>query len=143
MIDVLLPEGLERQRNRPTTVSGRLGVSTEGANQAFARARRVPVVIGGVDGHLRRPDLLGALVLKASAHTTDSRDKDRHAQDLVVLSELALIDPRAVLLHVTAQDRRRLRPAVRALSSGERSLRSAADPGAVLQFLRHLAGDGA
>lgn len=59
-IDVMLPEGLDRQDRYPTTASGRPGLSADGGNQALTRAERLPVNIGGRVGHVRRPTLLGA-----------------------------------------------------------------------------------
>ncbi|QDO89571.1 hypothetical protein FNH13_15550 [Ornithinimicrobium ciconiae] len=135
LIDVLLPEGIDRQDSHPTTISGRPGVSVEGMNQALSRAERVPVTIAGVDGHIRRPDLLGAIVLKAAAYVIDSRDVERHAQDIVALTEIALQDPRATLSRVTPHDRRRLRPFVNKLTADHRYRRQAADREAVHRFL--------
>lgn len=83
VIDVLLPEGLERQHAFPRTTSGRPGFSMEGGRQALARAERVPIIIDDATGQVRRPNLLGSLVVKAHAYVTDSRDVDRHAEDLV------------------------------------------------------------
>lgn len=140
VIDILLPEGLERQRTYPTTSSGRPGLSTLGANQALSRAERVPVTVGGVEGHLRRPNLLGAIVVKAHAFVTDSRDVDRHAEDIVTLAGLALRDPRATLSRAAAHDRKPVRSFVANLSVGHRYLRPARDPEAVLAFLNRLAG---
>ena len=64
VIDVLVPEGLERQRDYPRTTAGHPGFAARGGNQALIRAERVPVVVAGSSGYLRRPNLLGSIVVK-------------------------------------------------------------------------------
>jgi len=66
------PEGLERQHDYPTTISGRPGFSTEGGWQALGRAEQVPVQVDGALGHVRRPTVLGAIVAKAHAYVVAS-----------------------------------------------------------------------
>ena len=63
VIDVMIPEGLDRQRTYPKTVGGRIG-------------------------YVRRPTLLGALVVKARASVVDNRDPQRHVQDLIALAQV-------------------------------------------------------
>ena len=60
VIDVMIPEGLDRQRTYPKTVSGRPGLAVDGGNQALTRAERLPVNLGGRIGYDRRPTLMGA-----------------------------------------------------------------------------------
>jgi len=89
-IDLLLPEGISGQRTVPTTTTGRRGLEVSGGNQALIRGEKVPVQVGDRIGHVRRPNLLGALVTKAAASLVDIRDTDRHRDDPVVLGrELA------------------------------------------------------
>lgn len=140
VIDVLLPEGLERQNDYPTTISGRPGFSTEGGRQALGRAERVPVQVEDVLGYVRRPTILGAIVAKAHAYVVDSKDGDRHVQDVVTLAEIALRNPRAVLEQVRRSDRRPVRRFLRDRNAGDRYLRSASDPMAVHSLLSRLAG---
>lgn len=139
VIDVMLPEGLERQRTYPKTTSGRRGFATEGGRQALARAERVPIQIDGTPGHVRRPTLLGAIVAKAHAYIVDSRDPERHAQDLVALASIALRDPRATLQQATPGDRKPVRRALRSLPAGHRLYRVSDDPAAAHAFLTRLA----
>lgn len=139
VIDVMIPEGLGRQRRIPTTATGRPGLAADGGNQALTRAERVPVNIGGRVGHVRRPNLLGALMAKARAWIVDSRDPERHAQDLVALAGVALLDPRAVISQARPDDRSAVRRALRHLPADHRLLRVAADPAAVHAFLTRLA----
>lgn len=54
------------------------------------------------------PDARGALVLKGAAHLEDSRDRERHAEDAVIL--LACVaDPVEAVSGLSAQSRKRLR----------------------------------
>lgn len=139
VIDVMLPEGLERQHSSPKTTTGRPGFATEGGRQALARAERVPIQIDGTTGYVRRPTLLGAIVAKAHAYVVDSRDPDRHAQDLVTLASIALRDPRATLQQAGPGDRKAVRRALRSLPGGHRLYRGSDDPEAVHAFLTRLA----
>lgn len=138
-IDVLLPEGLDRQRDYPTTTSGRRGFATEGGNQALARAERVPVTVEGETGYVRRPTLLGSIVAKANAYVADSRDVERHAQDIVTLAEIALRDPRATLQDARPADRKPVRRFLRDKDAAHAFFRAASDPEATLALLTRLA----
>lgn len=71
-IDVMIPDGLDRQQRYPKTTSGRPGLQADGGNQALTRAERVPVKLSGRVGYVRRPTLPGALVVKARAWIADS-----------------------------------------------------------------------
>lgn len=139
VIDVLIPEGLERQRRYPKTTSGRPGLGADGGNQALTRAERVPVNLNGRVGRIRRPTLLGALVVKAHAWIVDSRNPERHAQDLSALAEVALENPRGVISPARPDDRRAVRAALRRLPADHRLLRAADDPAAVHALLSRLA----
>lgn len=139
VIDVMIPEGLDRQRRYPTTTSGRPGLAADGGNQALIRAERLPVDLGGRTGYVRRPNLLGALVAKAHARIVDGRDPERHAQDLIALAGVALRDPRAVISQARPDDRRVVRRVLLGLPAEHRLLRSADDPDAVHAFLTRLA----
>lgn len=139
VIDVLLPEGLGRQHEHPTTTSGRRGLSADGGNQALTRAERVPVIMASFSGHIRRPNLLGAIVVKAHAYVADSRDKGRHAEDIVALAEIALQDPRAVLQHARPHDRVPVRCFLRDKKPTDEIFRRANDPEATFRILARLA----
>jgi hypothetical protein len=65
-IDVMIPEGLNRQKRYPTTGSGRPGLQADGGNQALTRAERLPIRINDQMGYVRRPALLGAIVARCA-----------------------------------------------------------------------------
>lgn len=78
---------------------------------AYKRPESIPVVVGDRSGSLPRPDLLGALVLKACAAAGDrsnpDKDPDRHRHDLAVLYSLVL-NPRQLAEAAGRKDRERL-----------------------------------
>jgi hypothetical protein len=83
-------------------------VRIEGGTQALRRTinARLEIEIGAVTT-VSVPGSFGALILKAAAYKTDSRDRDRHLRDAVVL--LACIDdPFAEREGFTGSDRSRL-----------------------------------
>ena len=87
-IDVAVPAKVNEQHRVATSVSGHPGVELPGLQQALRRSERLQVTLAdGATGHLRRPDLLAALVLKSQATASDRRDTDRHREDLVALAE--------------------------------------------------------
>lgn len=106
-IDVLLPDGVgERSTSRPGSGGGPT-LETPGGTQALHRSEAVAVTVLGHQGHVLRPNLVGALVMKAAAHSlgTDGR---RHRLDFLVLATILAArdfreDP------ASTGDRRRLR----------------------------------
>lgn len=142
IIDVLLPEGLERQTTYPLTSSGHPGLSVGGGNQALARAERLPVTVEGSSGHIRRPTLLGSIIVKAHAYVVDSRDPGRHAQDLVTLATIALINPRGVLQPARTNDRKPVRAALRRMTMDHPAWRTSDDAAGAAALLSRLAGAG-
>ncbi|SBS78073.1 conserved hypothetical protein [uncultured Mycobacterium sp.] len=138
-IDVMIPEGLDRQRRYPTTGSGQPGLPADGGNQALTRAERLAIRLNEQVGYVRRPTILGALVAKARAWVVDRRDSERHAQDLIALAEVALHDPRAVISQARPDDRRAVRAALRHLPIDHRLWRAANDSTSAHTLLTRLA----
>lgn len=140
-IDLLLPEETENEKYPPTTATGRPGFVVPGGNQALIRAERVPVRLQERDGHVRRPRMLGALVAKAAASVVDTRDPDRHRDDLVAMGEIALTHGlyREMRREAGAKDRKRLRAALDQLPLSHRSWRSIPNPDDVHSALTRLA----
>lgn len=89
-IDVLIPEGIGPR------VAGRVGaggaptISAPGGTQALSRTEPVLVRVGGRDGVILRPNILGALVAKAAARTevSEGASRSRHCEDFVILAGL-------------------------------------------------------
>ncbi len=121
-IDVLVPEGIGERASLRQGVTGSPTLSTEGGTQALRRTDVVPVTVDGRDGFVRRPNLIGALVVKASAHTNPGdRDLRRHRRDFVVLAEL-LTASDFTAEQLTAKDRQRLRSIVVAVDKDQELL---------------------
>lgn len=99
------PRALERFRGHDL-------VQVVGGTQALRRTVEAELEITGSTRTLISvPDAFGALILKAAAHKTDTRDRERHLTDAAVL--LACVDPfeerarsgsdRSRLLHLREQ----------------------------------------
>ena len=108
LIDVLVPEGMGERTTTQPSASGFPTLATPGGTQALNRSEVVELQLGERVGHVVRPDLVGAMVLKAAARTeTTGPGRDRHCYDFAVLvGMLAAVDLRAAELNKT--DRRRL-----------------------------------
>jgi hypothetical protein len=112
IFDVLGPEGLG-ERTKLVTVPPARTVQAPGSTQAFIRSEVVIVTVSGVSaqpagtGQVRRPDLLGALLLKTAATTIAGRhNPERDWQDAALL--LTLIDPIEAAHRCDNNDRRKL-----------------------------------
>lgn len=139
VMDLLLPEGLERQRNQPKAPGGRPGLPVEGGNQALIRAERLPVRLADRTGHVLRPSLLGALVSKSAALVADSRDPERHRDDIALLGQVAYQSGmRELRDQATPNDRRRLRKALATMPDSHPSWRRIQNPVEVRDGLTRL-----
>jgi hypothetical protein len=104
--DVIAPEGMGGRADL-TTVPPLRAPQLAGTRQALDRTQRIAVDLGGRAAALPRPDLLGALVVKACAAAGDHvRGPQRHLEDLARLYRL-VTDPGA--LTPTTKDPKRLR----------------------------------
>ena len=114
-IDVLLPEGIGERASERQGVTGSPTLPTQGGTQALRRSETVAVTVDGREGFVRRPNLVGALVVKAAAHTNPGdRDLRRHRRDFVILAGLITARDFAAE-EVNKTDRRRLRRIVVAI----------------------------
>lgn len=114
IVDVLAPERVGARAGL-FTVRPAHTVQAPGARQAFERSELVEVAVAGMlergerIGRVRRPKLLGALILKAAATSLPNRDNpERDWQDAALLLS-AIPDPAALRDACSAADRRRLR----------------------------------
>jgi predicted nucleotidyltransferase len=103
--DVLAPDHTPPRR-RLRTVGGDT-IRIEGGTQALRRAMTVRVVKGDRTALVPVPDLLGAVVLKAAAWASDSRDRERHSGDAAFLVSL-IADPLRERNRFAGSDRKRL-----------------------------------
>ena len=138
-IDVLLPDGVgERTSDRPGA-GGAPTLPTPGGTQALARSETVTVVVNGRTGGVLRPNLVGALVMKASAHTAGGDTaRGRHRLDFVSLAALiAARDFRET--PATTKDKQRLRTMAQASRADDRAMGLPGAAGA-LKRLERAAG---
>jgi hypothetical protein len=106
IVDVLGPDGI----HPPATLGpGTVAVSAPGGTQALSRSETVTVNVDGNPFELRRPTLLGAILIKARSLMVH-RDPETQRED--VLQLLALVeDPRDMALEMRDTERRWLRQA--------------------------------
>lgn len=114
-MDVLLPDGVGERTSLRQGVTGSPTLPTADGTQALLRSETVPVTVDGREGFVRRPNLVGALVVKAGAHSNvGEADPRRHRHDFVVLAGL-LTAADFASEDVNRTDRRRLRGIVDAI----------------------------
>lgn len=105
-VDLLVADNLGPHA-RLDTVGGGKAFETPGVHQALGRTELVPDEVGPDVIRVPRPNLLGAIVAKATAVDVDAQDPGRHISDVVFLSSL-VTDPFAMSDGLTTSDRRRL-----------------------------------
>jgi hypothetical protein len=119
-IDVLIPRNLGEKAAGRRGASGGTTIETPGAQQALDRSEAVEVALGGRVGVIRRPNLLGALVAKAAAHSVVlDRARTRHLVDFAVLT--TLVRPSDGVDQAGRRDREYLEAALAALAADKRS----------------------
>lgn len=127
-IDVLIARLLgERAQNRVGVGGGTL-LPTPGATSALARVQAVRVHLGNRSSTIRRPSLLGSLIIKATAYVEvlDDPQRDRHLSDFAVLASMVSRSDLAAMV-LTRHENRRMTSAIASLR-GQRPL-VAAVPG--------------
>jgi len=88
-IDVLIPDNVGERLARRTGVTGSPTIQTPGGIQALHRSKAVAVDVAGRPGHVRRPSLVGALIMKAAAHTVPvDPHRGRHRSDFATMAAL-------------------------------------------------------
>ena len=107
MFDLLAPEGLG-ERTDITTVRPARTVQVPGSRQALDRSQPVAVRVRESEGVVRRPSLLGALVVKAAATAIAVRSNpERDWEDAALLLSL-VPDPIATRAECGRKDLRRI-----------------------------------
>lgn len=104
IVDVLAPDGV---RPAPPLGRGRVAVGVPGGTQALARQETVTVRVDGSSFTLRRPTLLGAMLIKARSLMVH-HDPETQREDLLLLLSL-VEDPREMAGELKASERRWLR----------------------------------
>jgi hypothetical protein len=106
IVDVLAPDGISTP---PDLGTGLKAIGVPGGSQALTRSEVVTVTVEGRSFELRRPSLLGAVLIKARSLMVH-HDPDSQREDLLRL--LALIeDPRGMAADLLKTERKWLRDA--------------------------------
>jgi hypothetical protein len=105
-VDVLGPDGLGGRSDLRTTGTATT-IQVGGGTQALQRAERVPVRHSDRVVHVPRPNLVGAIVIKAAAAHHDPHPQ-RHVRDIAFLCSI-VTDPDAMRTDMSAKDLQRLR----------------------------------
>ncbi len=108
------------------TARGTQTIQIPGGSQALRRSERVAIVVDDDRVGLRRPTLLGAILLKARSLAVHSRPEDQR-QDLILLLGL-MTDPRSAAETLQDSERRWLRDVRPALNLEDRDLDATIDP---------------
>ncbi|ANC32468.1 hypothetical protein [Isoptericola dokdonensis] len=94
-------------------------VAIEGGTQALRRTVNADLVIDECRTTISVPNVFGALILKAAAYRTDSRNPERHLQDAAALL-CCLDDPFAIRETFAGSDRQRIATLTRKLPDDSR-----------------------
>ena len=136
-VDVLAPDNVG-PRAKLTTVPPARTLPVPGGTQAIHRTGLVEVRLGELAGFLPRPNLLGAILIKARAVDADEA-KENQRQDLAFL--LGLVeDPRALAAELRASERGWLRSRTDLLDRSARAWRAVTNADDAHRALLLLAG---
>lgn len=140
VIDVLIPDGMGERADARPSVTGFPTIAAPGGTQALHRTEIVEVQVGGRTGRLPRPNLVGALILKAKARLdTADGGRDRHVDDFAVLvGMLAASDLRNAEL--SKGERRTLRKMVEVTIANDRAMGLVPESGARMRRLQEFLG---
>jgi len=108
IVDVLVAEHLPSTKRKAAKFKQLPLMEALGGAQAVDR--KMLVSLEGSKGSLNLwiPDLLGALVLKSAAYSSDNRDKGRHLDDAALLASL-IVDLASEHRRLRGSDKKRLR----------------------------------
>jgi hypothetical protein len=134
-IDVVSPDGVGGRADL-RTVGSATTVEVRGGTQALHRTERVPVQHKKRTALVPRPNLLGAIVIKSAAVSSDHYPQ-RHLRDLAFLCGLAA-DPFELKSNLTPSDRRCLRASSVLDNQNHQAWRQLDDPDAAYATYRLL-----
>lgn len=99
VVDVLVAEHLPSKKRDAAKVNNWPIMEAPSGSQAFDRQMSVTLECDGEQQVIHMPDLLGALILKASAYGADRRDSFRHLEDVALLTSEGLIPRPSGAIH--------------------------------------------
>jgi hypothetical protein len=116
IIDVLVAEHLPSRKRQSARIDRMLLMEVPGGAQAIERKLQLTMSVIEKDYSLVIPDLLGAFVLKAAAYGSDTRNKNRHLNDVALLACL-FENTSEELSRLHGSDKKRIRLVESALSN--------------------------
>jgi hypothetical protein len=116
VVDVLVADHLPSGKRRSAMVDVWPMMEIPGGAQAIERRMQVTLATATGESTIYTPNLLGSLILKSAAYAADKRDRERHLEDIALLSSL-ITDHSQVLDELHGSDRKRLRTASAALKN--------------------------
>jgi len=120
VVDVLIAEHLPSGKLKASKI-GRLSLmETLGGSQALDRRMAVSFYAPEGTCNLYMPDVLGALVLKSAAYSSDNRNRERHLEDAALLASL-VEDVAFELGRLHGSDKKRIRSVGRVLKNPNHS----------------------
>jgi hypothetical protein len=139
-VDVLAPDNVGKRADL-TTVPPSQTVQVPGGRQALSRTSRVTVRQREREGEVPRPNLLGAIVVKAAAVVRLPKEKghDRHRDDLAFLLGLVR-DPFDLAKQVTKREKKLLHRASKELPDDAQAWNKAPNADTAIIALRALKG---
>lgn len=115
VVDILVADHLPKYSERYATVHRQRILEAPGGAQAIERKIEVVVTSEKRRSIVCIPNLLGALIIKCAAYAADDRDRERHLDDIALLTSL-VEDHKAMREALHGSDRKRLRAASLALA---------------------------
>lgn len=116
VVDILIADHLPSGKRESAKFNRWPMMEMPGGAQAIERAMPVQIECGRDSATVLIPDLLGAIVLKAAAYSSDRRSRERHLEDIALLSSL-VVDVRMLKEQMRGSDAKRIRAAWKALSN--------------------------
>ena len=108
IVDLLISDHLPSNKRKLSVVNRWPMLEVSGGAQAVERKSRLNILSDDSSVSVIIPDLLGALIMKAAASISDTRDTERHLQDVALLSSLVK-DHVALINRLHGSDKKRLR----------------------------------
>jgi len=115
IVDVLIADHLPSGRRAGAKMGALPLLETLGGAQAIDRKMKVEFKYADTVCTFYMPDVLGALVIKGAAYSSDNRDRDRHLEDAALLASL-VGDVKHELDRLRGSDKKRLRSLQRELA---------------------------
>jgi hypothetical protein len=116
IVDILVADHLPTVRKEKSTINRWPMMAIPGGAQGLARKMLLQLGTEDDAPKISMPNLLGALILKCAAYQSDTRDKERHLDDIALLS-CFITDHRNVLEQLHGSDKKRLRAASAGLAN--------------------------